>query len=413
MRQFWIWTAGGVCLAVGLAFTALPGTNWMRMTAVSTIQVTQSKTRPTAVSPTAPLSSTLSPQPPAEIRIEHQYPACGTETGSYTGLLVPKQTSVASTAGSPDQKREPAKIDHKTSDRAGFGISTSADPEYWAALLGGGWYLDWSVKVVPANFPVHWQMIRVHTNCITPSMRDIRLAAQQIPGQVWIIGNEPDVIWQDNVPAFQYARIYHDLYSFIKETDPTASIAVAGISAPTPLRLKYLDMVLIGYMDQFGTAMPVDWWTIHDYVLREEPNSWGLGIPPGMDETHGQLYEVPDHGRVDLFQDQLIAFRTWMKTNGYQGKPLALTEFGILMPASYGFPPEFVARYLDETFQWLYETTDSEIGFPEDQFLLVQKWAWFSLSDPTYSSANLGDLTGGKLTPAGKKFQDFVVQHSP
>ena len=246
-------------------------------------------------------------------------------------------------------------------------------------------------------------MIRVHEDCISPSVEQIGLAARNSQGSVWIIGNEPDVIWQDNVTAIKYAATYHDIYGMIKSSDPTALIAVGGISQATPLRLQYLDQVLQTYQDLYHEPMPVDWWTVHGYVLREEKDSWGVDIPPGIDATQGELREVADHGRIDLFEAQLRAFRQWMAENGYQNTPLALTEFGILMPSSYGFPTDMVASYLEQTFTWLDQVQDEAIGYPADKYHLVQRWAWFSISDPTYSTSDLGDLSSGKLTIVGLK----------
>jgi hypothetical protein len=281
-------------------------------------------------------------------------------------------------------------------------------------MLGSGWYLDWNVhnEATGSNLD-HWQMIRVHEDCISPSRDDIRSVAAAYPGQVWIIGNEPDVIWQDNVSAEMYAVVYHDLYLLIKASDPTARVAVGGVSQATPLRLQYLDHVLNTYQNLYRTLMPVDWWTVHGYVLREQKGSWGVDIPPGIMSTQGELYEVSDHGRLDLFELQIRSFRQWMVHNGYQDVPLALSEFGILMPASYGFPPELVADYLEQTFTWLWQEKDPSIGYPEDGYRLVQKWAWFSISDPTYSSSDLGDLTSGKLTLIGDRFHYIVSTMVP
>ncbi len=63
------------------------------------------------------------------------------------------------------------------------------------------------------------------------------------PGVIWLIGNEPDCIWQDNVRPEEYARIYHDLYAFIKSRDASSQVAAGGIVQPTPLRLEYLNRV--------------------------------------------------------------------------------------------------------------------------------------------------------------------------
>ena len=256
-------------------------------------------------------------------------------------------------------------------------------------------------------------MIRVSENCIYPSLGEILSAAIDYSGQVWIIGNEPDVIWQDNVSAGKYAAIYHDLYQEIKASDPTALMAVGGVSQATTLRLQYLDQVLQAYQNTFHERMPVDWWTVHGYVLREESGSWGVDIPPGITVKQGELREVQDHGRIDLFEDQLRSFRLWMRERGYQDSPLALTEFGILMPNSYGFPSEFISSYLEQTFSWLYQVQDESSGYPGDDYHLVQKWAWFNISDPTYASSNLGDLSSGKLTSVGESFRKQIVSMEP
>ena len=82
-------------------------------------------------------------------------------------------------------------------------------------------------------------------------------------GSTWLIGNEPDGIWQDNVYPGEYARIYHDVHSFIKSRDPTSRIAPGGIVQATPLRLEYLNRVLDAYAARYGGPMPVDFWTLH------------------------------------------------------------------------------------------------------------------------------------------------------
>lgn len=335
--------------------------------------------------------------------------ACDPIQGIYSGPLVPNQDSTDSKSKLSDINPDQEVPENAWSKRAGFSISTNTDPEYWAKMLGSGWYIDWSVRIESSLVSLeHWQMVRVHEDCISPSIEDIQLAAADLPGQVWIIGNEPDVIWQDNVNPVIYAAIYHNLYERIKSSDPTALIAVGGVSQATALRLRYLDQVLQTYQQLYHVPMPVDWWTVHGYVLREEKGSWGVEIPPGMNAIQGELREVADHGRMDLFQAQIHDFRQWMAENGYQQTPLALTEFGILMPSSYGFPADTVASYLEQTFTWLSQTRDDKIGYPEDGYHLVQKWAWFSISDPTYSSSDLGDIATGKLTLVGERFRNTV-----
>ena len=339
---------------------------------------------------------------------------CDPTQGSYSGSLIPDLSIAGSDRSLSDIKPDDMVPESAWSTQAGFSISSPTDAEYWAQMLGAGWYLDWSVRSEPPFERLeHWQMVRVHEDCISPSSEDIQWAAAHYPGQVWIIGNEPDVIWQDNVNADTYAAIYHDLYQLIKSTDPTALLAVGGVSQATPLRLIYLDQVLQTYQELYHEPMPVDWWTVHGYVLREEKDSWGVEIPPGIAAIQGELREVSDHGRFDLFESQLHLFRQWMEARGYQHTPLALTEFGILMPASYGFPADFVASYLEQTFSWLSQVEDESTGYPEDGYHLVQKWAWFSISDPTYSSSDLGDISSKKLTTLGEIFRRTISTMEP
>jgi hypothetical protein len=293
--------------------------------------------------------------------------------------------------------------------RAGFCVTMPVSTTVWAERLGAGWYVDWQATETFGEPPEHWRMVRTTPKGIHPGLDRIRELAEDGRGRAWIIGNEPDVIWQDNLPPEDYAHAYGELYDTIKGVDPTAVIAVGGISQATPLRLQYLDRVLEAYQKIYGASMPVDWWTVHGYVLREEHKSWGVEIPPGIQAEQGILFEISDHGRIDYFEKHLRDFRAWMARNGYQNTPLALTEFGILMPAEYGFPPEFVVGYLRDTFYLLETLRDETTGYPYDDYRLVQRWAWYSLAEQTYATADLADLENDRLTPVGVAFREFTL----
>jgi len=300
------------------------------------------------------------------------------------------------------------------SQRAGFGMSTTASPEIWAGQLRSGWFLSWNVKLRSVSqIPEHWQMVRLRPNCYYPSKAYIRWVAAKYPGLVWIIGNEPDVIWQDSLTPEEYARVYHELYEVIKTADPNARLAVGAISQGTPLRLEYLDRVLKTYQAEFSQALPTDWWTVHGFVLREEHKSWGVEIPPGMTQERGELREVSDHGSMQLFKQQIGVFRGWMAANGYRDTPLALTEFGVLMPEEYGFSAQFVAEYMRESFAWLQIATDAATGYRADGNRLVQRWAWFSLADSLYPAPDLANLPAKSLTELGEVFRDYVLKYKP
>ena len=262
-----------------------------------------------------------------------------------------------------------------------------------------------------------WQTVRlgqVEEAMQWPANR--QLIAQTLaahPGSFWLIGNEPDVIWQDDATAEEYAEAYHDIYTFIRERDPAARIGAGGIALPTPLRLSYLDDVLRNYRERYGESLPADLWSIHLFILREEKDSWGIDIPPGMDATTGQLYEIEDHGDIDLVKAYVTVFRDWMAANGYGDKPLAVTEFGILLPADYGFPPAFVQDYLAETYAY-FLTATGENGLAADGGRLVQYAFWYSLYDEgAYPTGNLYDAQRGVLTPLGQAFIHFMDEVRP
>lgn len=371
---------GGLLILAGLALVALPAA-WRSASAWLAPQ------------PTATLAREILPTP---------LPWTTTPSSGVVEAVTLTPTSLPATL---DPNRLPA-----PHPRAGISVSSPANVAVWAQRLGASWYLDWNAAEVDGDLGVeHWKMVRLSPRGIHPSRSTIRQLAAREPGSVWIIGNEPDVIWQDNLTPEAYARAYYQLYHLIKESDPTAQVAVAGVSQATPLRLAYLDQVLAIYQADYGSPMPVDWWTVHGFVLREEKGSWGVDIPPGSEAQTGLLYELSDHGSLDYFESQLRAFRAWMAARGYRETPLALTEFGILIPADYGYTDEVVVQYLKDTFALLLAMEDPEMGFPPDDHRLVQRWAWFSLSDPQYPTSNLADLSTDSYTPVGVAYRDFIL----
>ena len=190
-------------------------------------------------------------------------------------------------------------------------------------------------------------------------------------------------------------------------SNPSAQVAIGAITQVTPLRLQYIEDVLAAYQTLVGEPMPVDVWNIHAFILREELDSWGVSVPPGSDVEQGILWEIKDHNDLALFQQEIVDFRRWMARNGQRDKPLIVSEYGILMPPEYGFPPEVVADFMRATFDYLLNARDEEIGFASDDNRLVQKLAWYSLSDTVYPTGNLLDPVTGELTQLGQAFADY------
>lgn len=295
-----------------------------------------------------------------------------------------------------------------------FGVSGMPETARAAYKLGVHFrhLLDWHLRkevALPEGVD-YWQMLRIGEKDLPLDWETINQAIKNNPGSVWIVGNEPDVKWQDNVLPEKYIEIYHEAYTKIKSADPTARIAPAGVAQGTPLRLKYLDKILELYQEKYSEKMPADIWTIHAFTLREEKDSWGVDIPPGLDDKTGELYEIDDHDRIDYFQQNIERFRAWMAERGYQDVPLAVTEFGILLPPDYGFPPDVVEKFLRDSYDTLLKMNNAT-GLPSDRNQLVQYWFWFILEDPTgvYTTGDFYEAKSKKLTPLGDAYIDYIT----
>lgn len=355
----------------------------------------------------------------------------------------------------------------------------------WIPTLDAGWYVNfsaWGGSVRSASFApvirVRQEIVngtRTDNYSVIPAMSYTAPNSQGVmqdalgrmvsrnPGHYWLIGNEVDVnnSVQDNTMPQVYARAYHDIYHYIKTIDPTAKVAIAGLSMMTPGRLQYLTIVWDTYRSLYGETMPVDIWNMHLYILEErnlaDPNEYGdgkialgtdpqlakltsegfadrcpaPGVPdiPANDPRH-DVYCRSEHDSVRIFRDQVVAMRQWMKERGQQNKPLIISEFGLLYPYvlddngeyflkdEHGqvFDPTRVTKYLQDTINYLETAKDPNLGYPADENRLVQQWLWYSIvTSPdasggssnlinwqTFQSAAPGDPS--VLTPMGQAF---------
>ena len=327
--------------------------------------------------------------------------------------LTPPQTiTTAPSRQAPTaSSSEPSLYQGRT--RWGVGVAIGPISRYNVSALRLGWYLDWNTNLQPSrpDNAEYAQMVRLVNGELFPATDKLTLIARANPGSLWLIGNEPDVMWQDNTDPPTYARLYAQAYQAIKSGDPTAQVAIGGVSQPTPLRVKYLEAILASYRQQFNIEMPIDVWNIHNFILREERGAWGVDIPPGMSEDRGILYAVDDSGNLAAFQKQIVDFRRWMSEHGYRNYPLIVSEYGIPMPEDYGFPPERVAAFLIDTFDFLLGAKDPALGYSADNNRLVQRWCWYSLDDTNYATGRLFDRANGKMTEFGKTWQENAARH--
>lgn len=359
----------------------------------------------------------------------------------------------------------------KVSSRMGYSAITAPIDRYPAIRdLRAGWYLNFGMTKTPAR-PLgmdYVQVVRIHqlttcwperlrnrTTCpyVTPytytigmenapytnSFAMIRNIARANPGSVWFIGNEMDRYdWgdpskgipsggQDEMLPELYARAYHEIYTVIKAADPTAKVAIGGIIQATPARLQYLTKMWNEYKRLYGKDMPVDVWNVHNFIFKERCDDFGADVPPGYTQCHGTVYYDGDHDNMQIFDQQIRAFRQWMKDRGQQQKPLYVSEYGIVYshscsgtvaqcggaPYDYG-NQEVVTRFMLNTFDYFMNTKDCTLGYAADECRLVQRWAWYSLDDTQgyYNEFSaLFNMTTKQKTALGEAFQAYAMQH--
>ncbi len=319
-------------------------------------------------------------------------------------------------------------------DRFGVGASGRIG-DYEVNQLHAGWhttYQPWAWPAHPAGMEFV-QTLRVSDDgpladrecSACPTWSALREWVQANPGSLWLIGNEPDR--QDYVYPERYASIYHSLHTFLKQHDASSLVGIGGVVQPTPVRRQYLDLILNSYQAQYGSPMPVDVWNIHNYVLREKrpyagcPDCWGCGVPPGVPQNQGILYDWWEHDMLDPhptdptkigWKQQIIDFRQWMKDRGQQNKPLIISEFGTLMWELLGFDYPRVRDFMLATFDFLTTAADSNTGYPADGYRLVQAWAWYSLDEDVFEgfpvANNLFDPETRLITPLGLDYAAYT-----
>ena len=207
----------------------------------------------------------------------------------------------------------PMAAPYSTRWRAGVGVPDLDLAYFDWPVDRPGWYLNWStnlriepiflglgrrsvMEVPPDRFGMEFTpMVRMKNGRLFPDTHTLRDLARRYRGLTWLIGNEPDVRWQDNTPPEIYAVAYHRAYSAIKEGDPTAQVAIGGVSQITPLRLDYLTRAWDFYRSLYGTAHPRR--RVDDACLRVARGARRLGRQHAAGLLHRATRRVVGGGR--------------------------------------------------------------------------------------------------------------------
>jgi len=183
----------------------------------------------------------------------------------------------------------------------------------------------------------------------------------------------------------------------IKGADPTARVAVGGVTEPTPLRLEWLEQVLASYNTQFGVDMRshIDAWTIHIQITPERRGSWGAEIPVGLPDVVGETFGMTighytANADVNILKQLIYDFCEWLVDQGERDKELIISEYGVLFPSNMLDPQnpangdQMVIDFMTGSFDFFLSAKDSELGLATDEGRLVQRWLWFSLNEKPY-----------------------------
>lgn len=311
-----------------------------------------------------------------------------------------------------------------------LGVNTPGHTEtpitnFVTAPLRVGWFIDYRARTTPAHPDgiKHTQVIQLsqtgpNSYQYSPNGAALRSVIAANPAADWIIGNEPDRrLYQNDLEPQVYAQAFHELYEIIKKEDPQARVFAGGIVQPTPVRLIYLDKVLNSHLEIYGQALQTDGWAIHNFILNEASCEaydgdlqicWGADIPPGVNAVDGLRITVDQNDDFQLFTEQIVRFRQWMKDRGYGGQPVLLSEFGVLMPADYGFSPERVNAFMQKTFDYLLNETDPALGNPHDGNRLIQQFAWYSTNDQSFNGYLFEEGRNPARSPMGDFWANYV-----
>jgi hypothetical protein len=311
--------------------------------------------------------------------------------------------------------------------RLGYAGATLPLADYPAGLpesLRGGWLLNWStgtwnytvndMRYAPSIFVKQWKWDNglvlydwdapyavPYTYTVSPSISDLKTRVANHLGQLWLVGNEIErrdwtygdktgSLGQGEILPEVYAVAYHEIYHAIKEVDPTARVANGSVILPSPLRIEYLTRMWDEYYRLYGMPMPVDVWQTHLYLIQERAGELesGAGIPAGIDAQTGLFANLTDVEKTLINKDfsyvpgLIRDFRQWMKDRGQQDKPMIITEMAVMMPdwiMPGAFTPEAIANeFLYKAIDYIFTERDVNLGYPEDDYRLVQSMWWWS-----------------------------------
>lgn len=186
-------------------------------------------------------------------------------------------------------------------------------------------------------------------------------------GNYWEIANEPN--WWPYFTPENYAYEFHLYCTELKRLDATAKCVSGGIGLYHSNWTNWIDSFRLSYLQEYGTAPPVDVWGIHPYDV--------------FDENAGQRTI-----------DKIVAFRNYLDNDDI----IWITEFG-----KGNWQPELTENIVD----YLITVTDWLNSNHEDY--KIERWFWWGVlaGDRGMGSNGLfykGPYSLVTITPVGEAY---------
>lgn len=283
-------------------------------------------------------------------------------------------------------------------------------------LLGNGWYFDWAytggnrannnieyMGLLAAGYTDGTGLHPAEQAPDTPESATcikykdyITTQGKQIyPDNMrWTIGNE--IGWGDGRrSANQYANEFIKWYTCLKSINPTFQVGSGALVALDHQIPDHGGSCATNTSDsgrQFFT----------DYI--NEIKRIDSSKLPDLFVNHAYTYCRTGGITVDNFKAEINEQRQLMKELGLQNKDLIIKEWADFSDNS--------VNYLNGTVSYLLSARDQNIGNPDDDYRLVQKWAWFIFVNtddiPVWKNAWLYNSHTSDLTALGYAYKSLI-----
>ncbi len=224
------------------------------------------------------------------------------------------------------------------------------------------------------------------TSC--PNNLKQKIASYKDGDIIWV-GNE--IGYDDKRDPTTYATQYKSWYDCIKSVNP--NIKVAPGANPGYPRFTYRDYTVSDWeinTDPSGRWSPtklINYIEYISYAMNDYVSIYGEQMPIDAFVIH--LYPCNHNGdchNMSFVEEELRNFRTFMKSVGGSTKPLIIDEMATLDNSEFDDEQK---SSMSNLYNLLLNLKDADIGNPNDNNRLVQRWAWFygpdDCSPPDYT----------------------------